>query len=854
MRLSTLVLRTASPLGIAATLLASATAAQAQVSAPPAARPRPAAAATPQPARPNTVDEIVVTARKLPESLQNVPIVVTTLNRQLLQDSGVSDIKDLSRLTPGLLVTSTTSEASTTARIRGIGTVGDNPGLESSVGVQIDGVYRPRNGVGFGDLGNVERIEVLKGPQGTLFGKSTSAGVINIMTVQPSFTHQLDAEFTAGNFGQVGGSLELTGPLINDVLAGSLYVAARHRDGFFKIDPGPGPRTEMRDNDRDYYTFRGQLLGLPTDNLTLRLIADYTHRTERCCMAATTRLGPSQAIVEALGGTNGDPNAAFDRFAHANRPDVQNIIDYGISLQADYKMPELNATLTSITAARDWKLVSGFDGDFSTADIDYLPGDDSNSSRFKTISQELRLAGATGKLDWLVGGFFSQEKLDYKVSVRTGAQFSTYLSLLFSQELFGRPDPNFLQTGLIFPLVGGVNYPADSGSVDHHRQDDKTYALFTNDTLHLTDKLEVNLGLRYTYDDKTLDSETANVGGGAGCSAANAAFRILAGLAPPSSLPALSQANNTLCLPFLSPGYNGFVNHQAHGEHEFSGAAKLSYRFSPNLLGYLSYARGYKAGGFNLDRVQCQVGTVGCAPGSAAVVTPIRDTRFPAEFVNSYEIGEKATLLDRKLLFNVTGFYQEFTDFQLNTFTGLVFVVDSVPRIKSQGVDIDAVWLPTRNLSFQGGVTVADTRYDLSQAELLALQQRTGFQGSRGSRLSLAPLYSTALSGAYTYDLGEAYHLRFNAGWKFSSAYNTGSDLDPGKIQKSYSLVNARLVFAPQDERWSVELWADNLFDAHYKQVAFDVGFQNVPTNATGVLAAFLGDPRTFGLTLRARM
>jgi outer membrane receptor protein involved in Fe transport len=309
-----------------------------------------------------------------------------------------------------------------------------------------------------------------------------------------------------------------------------------------------------------------------------------------------------------------------------------------------------------------------------------------------------------------------------------------------------------------------------------------------------------------------------------------------------------------MCLPFLSPGFNGFTNSQSKSEHELSGTAKLSYRFNPAILGYVSYARGYKAGGFNLDRVQCQVGTTGCAVGSAAVITPIRDTRFPGEFVNSYEIGEKATLLNRKLLFNVSGFYQEFTNFQLNTFTGLVFVVDSVPRIKSQGVDLDAVWLPTRNLAFQGGLTVADTRYDLSEAELLALQERTGFLGSRGSRLSLAPLYSASLTGTYTLDLTNDYKMRFNAGWKFSSAYNTGSDLDPGKIQKSYSLVNARVVFGPQDDRWTVELWADNLFDTNFKQVAFDVGFQNVPSNATGVLAAFLGDPRTFGMTLRARM
>jgi outer membrane receptor protein involved in Fe transport len=309
--------------------------------------------------------------------------------------------------------------------------------------------------------------------------------------------------------------------------------------------------------------------------------------------------------------------------------------------------------------------------------------------------------------------------------------------------------------------------------------------------------------------------------------------------------------NSTLCLPFLSPGYNAFTNHQAETEEEWTGTVKATYRFDPRILVYGSYARGYKAGGFNLDRVECTVGEPGCAPGSAAVVTPIRDTAFPGEFVNSYELGEKATLLDRKLLLNATLFYQEYTGFQLNTFTGLVFVVDSVPKVRSQGVDTDLVWFPVHNLSFQGGLTVADTRYHLTPAELSTFVANTGFQGAAGSRLSLAPLYSVAMSGTYKVDLPRDYYLRFNLGMKFSSDYNTGSDLDPGKIQKDYQIWNARIVFAPHNDRYSVELWGENIFDTHYLQVAFDSGFQNVPTNRTGTLDAFLGAPATYGVTFR---
>jgi len=153
------------------------------------------------------IETIVITAQKREESLQDVPIVVTTVPEQRLKDTGVRDIKDLMILTPGLLVTSTVNESVTTARIRGIGTVGDNPGLESSVGVIIDGVYRPRNGVSFGELSDVERIEVLKGPQGTLFGKNTSAGVINVITKKPTFDHGVDVEVSAGEFGEIGGAL-----------------------------------------------------------------------------------------------------------------------------------------------------------------------------------------------------------------------------------------------------------------------------------------------------------------------------------------------------------------------------------------------------------------------------------------------------------------------------------------------------------------------------------------------------------------------------------------------------------------------------------------------------------------------
>src|SRR6188768_2784278 len=206
-----------------------------------------------------TVDSIVVTAQKREQNLQDVPVVVTAVGAKLLRDTGVKDIKDLTILTPGLTVTSTTSEASTTARIRGVGTVGDNPGLESSVGVVIDGVYRPRNGVGFGDLGPVDQIEVLKGPQGTVYGKNTSAGLINITTRAPSFSQGAEAEITAGNYGGRG----IAGgynDAIGDTIAFSIYGVHRARDGFMDVNTGAGPRASKTDGDMSFHSLRGQLL------------------------------------------------------------------------------------------------------------------------------------------------------------------------------------------------------------------------------------------------------------------------------------------------------------------------------------------------------------------------------------------------------------------------------------------------------------------------------------------------------------------------------------------------------------------------------------------------------------------
>jgi outer membrane receptor protein involved in Fe transport len=846
-----------------------ASSAQAQTTAPKA-----------QSDQPTDVTEIVVTAQKREQRLQDVPIEVQTLPANLLKAAGVLDIKDMQILTPGLTVTSTSNETITTARIRGVGTVGDNPGLESSVGVVIDGVYRPRNGVSFGDLGEVDRIEVLEGPQGTTFGENTTAGVINVVTKGPSFKFGADAEATFGNYGEKGGSFSVTGP-ITDKLAGRIYFADRQRDGFYSVNTGGGPRTDRTDQDQNYWTARGQLLWQPTDALSFRLIADYTKRDENCCVAVQTRVGPTAAIIEGLSpGGIAFPNAdPFSRNAYANRSTAQKIMDRGVSLQGDWDIHAWNAKLTSITAFREWDTKNGQDIDYTDADILYrTPGGDTEG--FQTWSEELRLAGSTKSVDWLVGGYFVDEKLTVDTNYDFGAGYTPYISEILSQGTaanfanclsgqFG-PLPPPYPPGLTGPYCNGPNYVTGAGVADHYSQDKRSGSFFTNDTWHITDKLDLTAGLRYTIETKSLDTHYQNLNGnGATCGGALANYA--SGnwnYIPALTGQALEQAflAGVMCLPWTNPFYGDLTTHQSKDENNFSGTAKLSYKWSPEVLTYVSYARGFKDGGFNLDRITSGNGKPNGGPG----FTPVANTSFPDETVDSYEAGVKTTWLHGKLLLNLTAFDEEYQHFQLNSFLGTSFVVESIPTVSSKGVDGQFMWLPpVEGLTFQGGFTYADTRYGhfgasqlINPADFLPIGS-VGLSLLPGSRISFAPDWSVSTSMNYDRPIADNLRVLFNLSAKYLSDYNTGSNLVPYKEQPAYTLVNTRIGLGSADNRWRVEFWVENLTDVHYRQVVFDGPLQglSMPIGATKYSAAtdtqtydaFLGAPRTYGVTLRVK-
>ena len=830
----------------------------------------------------STVDEIIVTAQKREQSLQDVPIVVTSLSQEVLDDAGVRDIKDLQILTPGMTVTSTTTEASTTARIRGVGTVGDNPGLESSVGVVIDGVYRSRNGVGFGDLGELQRIEVLKGPQGTLFGKNTSAGVINIITEAPSFTPELNGEFTTGNYGTLGASASVSGPL-TDTLAFRLYGARRVRDGFYDVDTGDGPRTLTDDANQDFYTVRGQLLWLPNDNTSVRLIADYSQRDEYCCVGVQVRTGPTYPFIDGTAtGTGQTPPAPgfgalpFSRTAYANRDTGQTIDDKGVSLEVNMDMPDMGATLTSVTAARSWTTDNGLDNDFTGADIAYRLQNGEFSTSIDNFSQELRLAGGNDTLEWLVGAFYTTEDIDRNDSFYFGADYAPVLSFQLSAAINAinplvpiSPSiiPCFTRTaqtavglqtclgtsGALFG--GGPTFAAGQSLEDRYSQSTESFAVFTNNTWHVTDQFDITLGLRYTEDTKELTGLQTNPGSQhLTCAAALGNAATITTVLGTSASAVLGR----MCLPWSNLQYTNRSINETDNDGEFSGTIKAAFRLNDSIMTYASYARGYKSFGYNMDRVQNGI-------------TPTASLYFPSENVDSYELGVKATLFDRSMLLNVTYFDQTFTDFQLNTFLGTAFVVESIPELTSRGIDADMIWFsPVEGLSFQGGVTWTDAEYGVFTAADLAIPGNfPGLSLLPGARPSFAPEWSATLAMNFDRSIGNGMRVGFNLAGKYSSEYNTGSDLLPYKMQDDMSILNGRISLSTEDERWTLEAWAQNLTDEEYIQVAYNgflqgSAFQSTvtasgpyagtyydPARDSQTIDAFLGAPRTYGLTLR---
>lgn len=842
---------------------------------------------------------IVVVAQGREQRLQDVPIAVSAVNAESLQNSGANDIRQLNQLAPSLLVSSTGSEANGSARIRGIGTVGDNPGLESSVAVFIDGVYRSRTGAGLNELGEIDRIEVLRGPQGTLGGRNASAGMINIVSRGPEFDFGANAEATYGNFDHIRLAGGITGPIGSSGLAYRLDGVYVNRDGFYDDVTNGGTI-----NDRNRYFLRGQLLWEANPDLTFRLIGDYTNRDETCCAAvyATTDLAPANAglldlanpiipVLTALGLQIPSRDDVFDRQVSITpgRNYDGGTEDYGLSLQADWDIG--GATLTSITAYRYYNSSQASDTDYGTVDILYRAEDDANQFRqFETFSQEFRLQGEAfgGALDWLVGAYYSNEDLTVRDNIKFGSQYGAFapcrLVLAINPGLVDTAQSGCLSaggrallTGAMSPLGAGgplivagldnlatINNLGDNGS--EYLQNSENYAIFTHNIISITDNLDLTLGLRYTNESKRFDATFNN--NNTVCPVQRALFTPLLG----GGLGALAGGLIGLsCQGNSSSELNGLVLNDSRDEDEITGTAILSYRPVDDLLVYASYSHGYKAGGFNLDRSALNVPLF-----NPAVAGDTAALQFEPEIVDAFEVGLKYT--GRNFTVSAAAFRQEFENFQLNTFNGSVFLVQNInscgtslngadrdgsaatgacapsdvqPGVISQGIEIEATMSPADYVNVTAGVTYVDTSYENN---LIGNDQGAPLDPALnllpGDALSNAPDLVVTGSFAWTPPIGNSgMSALFYIDTRVTSGYNTGSDLRPQKEQESFALVNGRIGIRGPDESWSLEIWAQNLLDTDYSQVSFNTPFQA----SAQIYSSFLAEPRTYGVTVRTR-
>lgn len=859
---------------------------------------------------------IVVTAQGRTQELTDVPVAVNVVSAEELRNSGASDIRELNQVAPSLLVSSTGNEANGSARIRGIGTVGDNPGLESSVAVFVDGVYRSRSGNALSELGPIDRVEVLRGPQGTLGGRNSSAGLINIYTAPPEFEFSGYGAFTYGNYDAIKIEAGINAPL-GDTVAARLDGVYFKRDGFYNDVVND---TDV--NDRDRYLVRGQLLFEPTDTLSIRLTGDYSKKDEACCAATFVQAdfaplarvspgldtftrpngGPAltstqNPIVNILLGLGQNPNAltqsTFDRdiYVTPGRSYAGETEDYGAALELNWDFG--GARLTSITGYRDYSNTQGSDTDYTQVDILYrAPGPNAGAREFRTFSQELRLQGEAfdGTLDWLVGGYFANEKLETRDNLRFGTQYGTFancrIALAINPALANPSAANCFGAnigaltaanggagafGAATPLIiAGINNLAtvsDRGSTgDLYNQESTNWALFTHNIINITDRLNLTLGLRYTNENKDFSATFGN--DNTACPANRALLGSLLGV------PALAGLAGGLislsCQGNSTSELDGVSIADSRDEDEFTGTAILSFKPTDRLLTYASYSRGYKAGGFNLDRSAL---ANPLALNVAALNTA--NLQFGQETVDAFEVGGKYDGSNWTL--TAAAFYQRFSNFQLNTFNGSVFLVQNVnscgtslggadrdasgttgacaaddvqPGVIAKGVELELSLRPARFLNATLGMTYADTSYE---DDLIGNDTGAPLDPALrllpGDNLSNAPEITATASLSYTPPIGNSgLSGLFYLNTRMTGDYNTGSDLLYGKEQDGYILVNGRIGIRGPDEKWAIELWAQNLFDQDYTQVAFNTPF--VAPQQT--FSAYLAEPRTYGITVRA--
>ena len=709
---------------------------------------------------------IVVTATKREQTLQEVPVAVSVTTAETIEQAQIRDIADLATVVPSLRVSTLQSAFATSYSVRGFGTDGNNIGLEPSVAMFVDGVYRSRAIAQISDLPDIQRVEVLRGPQSTLFGKNASAGVISLVTKEPQFDFGGSVEASYGNFDAKVLKGYVTGP-ITDSVAFSASAGWNNRDGYL-TNGFNGEKV----NDRNRWFTRGQLLFDNGGPFQARIIGDYDEIEERCCGVVNVRPSIETSIIQLIGGQVNDFNNNPDGDVIFTDVDpINKVQNFGISGQFDYEFGAITAT--SITAYRETSLSADQDVDFTSASL--ATGANIGDADIDTFTQELRFASDfDGRFNFLLGGYYFDESVNTADQIVYGSDFRPYADRLIQAGSRGVFTVDTLEDA--FTATTGQNYDNQffaegQGFFNSISQDNEAYSIFGNVDFAITDALVLTLGANYTKDKKQIVTDSvstdafsnidldgaalaplrgqlltqgaiaAGVGQVLGLTDANgnprsaSAAEIGAFVANPATAPifptiqagaqafAAANVNNPAANPFgalrplqfLPPLQNcpNAVEDCATDDDQWSYNVRLAYEVTPTLNVYASWATGYKAPSFNLSRDSRPLpADFAALQAQGLAVTNLRPgTRFAAaETSEVFEVGIKGNW--DYAAANLTIFQQNIDDFQANTFVGSSFVLSNAGKQETFGIEFDGNVRPTDSLTLNVAMTYLDAVYD----------------------------------------------------------------------------------------------------------------------------------------------
>jgi len=799
------------------------------------------------------IDEIVVTANKREQSLQDIPLTVSVTSGETIQQSSIVDLIDLQSAVPSLRVNQLQSSAQTNFTIRGFGNGANNPGIEPAVSVVIDGVSRSRSASSLSDLPTIERVEVLSGPQSTLFGKNASAGVISVTTMLPEQEFGGMIEATAGNYGTQIVKGTVTGG-ISDTLSYRLSGSTNQSDGTAtNLGTSPGPEDDSGVNNRDRNALRGQLLWEPSEDLSVRFIIDQDSIDEECCVAGALLKGPASGVsdgiaaMQGFGTTDGDP---WSRAIYMNHP-ASNVVDNdGVSIQIDYEMDF--ADLTSITSQRKTELDSNFDADFSAAK---LINENLVQYEFETFTQEIRLASnGDSSTQWMIGAFYAEEDTTTNRTVRYGDDIKPYVNFLLQgagttllgiSELVaagalaqvigaqgGDPSvvagmsPAMVDAALADAQAAGAPvltstqmesqfFIPNSGSVgEGFEMNAKTLSLFANVDYQLTEDLTATVGFNYTEDEKTVVSDVTVVD-------------FFSSLPLPASL-----ASVQFFPPFVN--YPNADEDGIFNSDDLTHTLRLAYDFAEDTKVYMAHSTGFKPTSVNLS-VNANNAQIGRAAD-------------PEESEN-FELGVKHVFGNGYL--NIAYFDQSIDGFQSNTFVGNGFALVNAGEQNHKGFEFDAMVALSEALVVNVSGIKVDAEYvsfmngSCGDFEGLECDEGKSTRDLSGTIPAGVHDWSINANAVYSFDLNDSISGFLRAEYIYETEVPLVDNVPVSLASRGTKNVNLSLGLNHDASGVEAMFWARNITDHETLISAFPT------TAAPGSFSAYPNAPRTYGLTLR---